>query len=125
MNTNELSLCNNHKLIVTIVRKGKASSIVDFTKKHSAKGGTILLGKGTADKKKFLKLFSVEYDPAKEIILTLVEDEKADYILDTIIEKGQLNKPGKGIAFVINVKNVCGIFHLLKLGEMLDYKEEN
>ncbi|TYQ14917.1 UNVERIFIED_CONTAM: nitrogen regulatory protein P-II family [Acetivibrio alkalicellulosi] len=120
MNENGICICDDYKLIVTIVKKGMASKVVEFTKKHGAKGGTILLGRGTQEKKGFLKMFCLDYEPDKEIILTLVKKEESDFMLDLIIEKAQLNQPGKGVSFVLSVKGISGIFHLLKMNDLLN-----
>lgn len=103
-----------YKLIITIVKRGEASKIVAATKKSGAGGGTILLGRGTASQNIYLQILGMEYEPEKEIILTLVDSEKTGEILEVITKEAQLNKPGKGIAFVISDKAIVGAFHLLK-----------
>ncbi|MGO4889216.1 P-II family nitrogen regulator [Anaerobacillus sp. MEB173] len=110
---NEL-LNMNHKLLITIVKKGAASKIVKATKAAGAEGGTILFGKGTGihEKKTFL---GITIEPEKELILTLVPVEKIDSILTAVNKAGKLDKPGNGIGFVVDVKKVAGIVHLLKL----------
>lgn len=103
-----------HKLIVTIVKKGVAKKIVKASKQAGAEGGTILYAKGTGvhENKTFL---GIAVEPEKEVILTLVQTEKVDEVLDKIVEAGKLDKPGNGVGFVINTKGVGGICHLLAL----------
>jgi nitrogen regulatory protein PII len=103
-----------HKLLVTIVKKGIASKVVKATKEAGAEGGTILFGRGTGihEQKRFL---GIPIEPEKEIILTLVPLEKVDGILSIVEKAGKLDKPGNGIGFIIDVKRVAGIVHLLKL----------
>lgn len=107
------SLLLNHKLIVTIVMKGMAKKVVSASKKAGAEGGTTILGRGTGIHE-MQKLFGICVDPQKEVILTLIESQQADKVLSAIIEAGQLNKPGFGIAFVLNVGQLTGVVHLLK-----------
>lgn len=102
-----------YKLIVTIVKKGTASRIVAETKKAGAEGGTILLGKGTAKKSIYLDFLGINFDPEKEIILTLADEKFVDNILQAIIDVSKLDKPGNGISFVINVNQLSGIFHIM------------
>ncbi len=102
----------NHKLIVTIVMKGKAKKIVEASKKAGSEGGTTILGKGTGIHE-MQKLFGICIDPEKEIILTLIDSSKSDKVLSAIVEAGQLTKPGCGIAFVLPTKHIAGIAHLL------------
>lgn len=118
MNDDELNFEEKYKLIITIVKKGLASRVVSSTKKAGVEGGTILLGKGTANKNIYLKFLGIDYDPEKEIILTLVKQEMVDPILEVIIRETQLDKPGKGVGFVINIKELAGICHLLKLNQL-------
>ncbi|RCX09987.1 nitrogen regulatory protein P-II family [Anaerobacterium chartisolvens] len=114
MNLNELTVNDSYKLIITIVKKGTASKVVGATKKAGAKGGTILLGRGTAAKNVYLEILGINYDVEKEVILTFVKHEMAEEILQVIVAEAQLNKPGKGISFIVNISKLAGIFHLLK-----------
>ncbi len=103
----------SHKMLVTIVKKGVASKIVKASKEAGAEGGTILFGKGTGihETKKF---FGISLDPEKEVILTLVPQEKIDSIVSAVEKAGKLDKPGNGVGFVIDIKKIAGIVHLLK-----------
>ena len=99
-------------LIITIVNKGRSQLVVEASKEVGAEGGTILGGRGTGVREK-AKLFGITIEPEKDLILTLVPRDNVDHVLDTIIEKAELNKPGRGITFVLEVKRVAGITHLL------------
>jgi nitrogen regulatory protein PII len=55
----------------------------------------------------------VPIEPEKEIILTAVPPEITEKVLSAVIEAGKLNRPGTGIAFVIELKKVVGICHLM------------
>ena len=100
------------ELIVTIVNKGFCEEIIEASRNAGAAGGTILTGRGTGVHE-HAKLFSFNIEPEKEVILTLVPERITDNVLEAIVKKGQLDKPGKGIAFVLNVEKVLGINHLL------------
>lgn len=103
----------NHKLLVTIAKKGMSKKIVKASKEAGAEGGTILMGKGTGiytDK----KLFGITIEPEKEVILTLIAESKLAPVMDAVVAAGNLNKPGFGIAFVLDIKKAAGIVHLLK-----------
>ncbi|WP_025027922.1 P-II family nitrogen regulator [Caldalkalibacillus mannanilyticus] len=103
----------NHKLLVTIVKKGVASKIVTASKAAGAEGGTIIYGKGTGihEMKTFFGI-TVEHD--KEMIITLMPTEKMEQIIQAIEKAGKLSTPGNGIGFVIDVQRIAGIAHLLK-----------
>ena len=107
------NLKKNHKVIVTIIKKGKAKKLCEATKKIGAEGGTTIIGRGTSVKE-FKKMFGISLDEEREVILTVIKNELVDKVFKEIIEKGELNKPGKGISFVLDIKQVDGIAHLLK-----------
>lgn len=98
-------------LIVTIVNKGASETIIKATKTAGAEGGTIIPGRGTGIRERKM-LWGIPIEPEKDIILTIVPREKTQAILAAIMEQGSLNKPGTGIAFVLELKSVAGICHM-------------
>ena len=114
MSENNFTIDERYKLIVTIVKKGAASKVVAASRTAGAEGGTIIFGRGTASKSVYLDLLGINFDPEKEIILSGVKEDKVDNVLQTITDEGKLNKPGNGIAFVVNIKGLAGIVHLMK-----------
>lgn len=113
MGTNNTEHDIEHDLIITIVNKGLSSDVIDASKEAGAEGGTILHGRGSGVHDT-AKLFGIRIEPEKEVILTLVENTKTDLIVESISKKLNINKPGKGVLFVIDVKRVAGIHHLIK-----------
>ena len=101
-----------YDLIVTIVNKGKEDVVVDASKKAGAEGGTIISGRGTGIHE-HAKLFNIPIEPEKNIVLTLIDREKTEAVLEKIMEEAELNKPGRGIAFVMEVERTVGINHAL------------
>lgn len=99
-------------LVVTIVNRGEGEKVVRASKKAGAEGGTIMLGRGTGIHEQ-VKLFGFNIEPEKEIVLTLIPYDKSQAVLETIVREVQLEKPGRGIAFIIDVKAVAGISHIL------------
>lgn len=99
-------------LIVTIVRMGFSEKIIQASRKAGAEGGTILMGRGTGVHER-KKLLGIPIEPEKEIILTVIPANKTQQVLEAIIAAGELNKPGTGIAFVLELKQLAGICHLL------------
>lgn len=100
-------------LIVTIVNKGFAEVVVDAAKKAGAEGGTIINGRGTGIHEN-MKLFGVLIEPEKEIVLTIIDRTKSENVLIAIRNAVDLNKPGMGVAFVLEIEKTVGICHLLK-----------
>ena len=101
-----------YDLIVTVVNQGDSDKVVDASKEAGAEGGTILSGRGTGIHEK-AKLFNILIEPEKEVVLTLISRDKTNDVLKAIEEGANLNKPGKGIAFVIEVEQTVGINHIL------------
>jgi len=89
-----------------------AISKEDASKKAGADGGTLLFGRGTGIHE-HAKLFGITIEPEKEMVLTLVIRDMSERVLETIVSEADLNKPGKGIAFVLEVERVVGINHLI------------
>ncbi len=104
---------DKHSMIVTIVKKGKARRICRAAKETGAEGGTTMLGRGTSTKE-FQKAFGLSLDEEREVVFTVVKKEIEDRVFEGIIESCEMNKPGTGIAFVMDLKHVAGIAHLLK-----------
>ena len=105
----EKGLC---ELIVTIVNKGDAEKVVEVSKGAGAGGGTIFFARGTGAHDQ-VKLFGIAIEPEKEVVLTLVESWKTEKVLAAIAEGLNLEQPGKGISFVLNVGKIEGYTPLM------------
>jgi nitrogen regulatory protein P-II 1 len=100
-------------VIVSIVRKGWGSTVLQASVKAGAGGGTVLCGRG-AGVHEHERIFGMAVEPEKEIVLTLAHDDRVDAILAEIVRAAELNDEGKGIAFVLPVEQVVGVAHFLK-----------
>jgi len=99
-------------LIVSIVRKGWGSRVLQASVAAGARGGTVLAARG-AGINEHEKIFGVAIEPEKEVLLTLVPTERAPAILDAIVQAAELEETGRGIAFVLPVDRVAGIAHFM------------
>ncbi|MDX9872562.1 MAG: P-II family nitrogen regulator [Clostridia bacterium] len=100
-----------YDLIVTIVNKGFSEKIIQSSRKAGAHGGTIIHGRGTGIHED-AKIFGISIEPEKEVILTLIKKDLTEVVLEAIMAAGELKKPGKGIAFVLDISKVAGISHI-------------
>ncbi|MFO7278362.1 MAG: P-II family nitrogen regulator [Pseudomonadota bacterium] len=100
-------------LIVSIVRKGWGSSVLQASVKAGARGGTVLFGRGAGIHEQE-KIFGMSIEPEKEIVLTLVRQSQVDEILEEIVRTAELNDTGRGIAFVLPVEKVVGVAHFMR-----------
>lgn len=103
----------NPCLIVSIVRKGWGDAVLEATMKAGAHGGTVLFGRGIGRNEQ-QKVFGIQIEPEKEIVLTVVPSDLKDAVLQEVERAAELNAPGRGIAFVLPVQQVTGIFHLVQ-----------
>lgn len=100
-------------LIVSIVRKGWGSTVLDASVKAGARGGTVLFGRGAGINEQE-KIFGMSIEPEKEIVLTVAYSDLIDTILQEIVKAAELNDTGRGIAFVLPVEKVVGVAHFMK-----------
>src|SRR5690554_2302352 len=96
---------NNHQLIVTIVNKGRSEEIIQASRSAGAEGGTVVYGRGTGVHE-CQTLLGIPIEPEKELILTIIPRSLTKKVLAAIIEAGDLNKSGSGIAFVLDLDKV-------------------
>jgi len=95
-------------LVVSIVDNRLTTDLLDRIEKVGVTGNTILPGRGRSSSKE-IRLFGITIEPQRDCIITLTTRDKTKEIFDTIMEFGNLNKPGQGLVFVLEVKEVGGI----------------
>ncbi|MDD3427693.1 MAG: P-II family nitrogen regulator, partial [Caldisericia bacterium] len=82
--------------------KGKAEEVIDAATKAGSKGGTIINGRWSGISET-TKLFSMEIEPEKELVIILSESEMTDSIVLSIREKLRIDEPGNGIIYIQEV----------------------
>ena len=97
-------------LIITIVGKGWGETVLDASMKAGAEGGTIMLARGVGIHEK-QKIMGICIEPEKEVVLSVISSDKKDAILSDIVSAAELDKPGKGIAFVVPIEKLVGVTH--------------
>lgn len=97
-----------YQLLVTIVDRDSGDDVVVAARNEGAKGATILHGRGTGTTE-ISKLFNIEIQPEKEIVLLVVESEKVKPVSENIHAAMGLDKPGSGVIFSIPVNQVTGL----------------
>lgn len=99
----------NYNLIITIVDRGSAESVIDAATHAGSRGGTILNGRGSGIHET-QKLFNIEIEPEKEVVLILAKHEVTEGITDAIRKELKIDDPGKGIIFVLDVTQAYGLY---------------
>ena len=97
-------------LIMGIVRHGWGDRALEASCKAGSEGCTIVLGRGVGVHE-HQKILGIPVEPEKEIVLSLTYPDKAEAVLEAIVQAAELDKPGTGIAFVIPVEKLVGVVH--------------
>ena len=105
----ELFNNKNYKLVTAIVKKGLGSRVIEIGKEAGSKDGIIVFGIGTASKNVYLDLLGINFEPEKEIVIIAAEENIAGKVLNTIANKLNMEKEGRGIAFMIPIKKIKGL----------------
>lgn len=95
------------KLLVTIVNKSKSTFYLDLLEQYEVNMQMVISGKGTANSEMLNLLGLVESD--KAVILSVVREDKIKDVLETLKEKFEKIKNGKGIAYTISMQSVIGV----------------
>lgn len=94
---------NSFQMINIIVNKGYAEDAMAAARKAGAGGGTVVLGRGTA-KEGDEKFFGVEIVPEKELLVILVEQSKAEAVVEAVQNLECFSKGGSGVVFCADAK---------------------
>lgn len=103
------------KLLIAFVADDKTDEVLTAARKAGATGATVITnarGEGAEPEKTFLGL---SLETQRNVILFLVEEHLARYILETINDVAEFQtKAGTGIAFQIDVEDAVGISHQIR-----------
>lgn len=100
--------CMYSKLTV-IVERGMAEDVMGAARKAGVGGGTIMHGRGVGAEYT-MKLFGMEIEPEKELVMILMPNTLVKKVMDAIYDELHIGEPGKGIMFVEPVAEVRGLF---------------
>lgn len=95
--------------IFVVVNKGTADDVVESAIKAGARGATIINGRGSGIHEQQI-LFAFPVEPEKEIIMVITNKDNADQIVQQIRDDIQIDKPGMGILFTININETYGLY---------------
>lgn len=98
-----------YQSITIIVDKGKGEAVVEAATQAGSRGATIINARG-AGIHETSRLFAMDIEPEKEIVLIISPREQTDAIVNSIRENFHIDKPGSGIVLVQNVTRAYGLF---------------
>jgi nitrogen regulatory protein PII len=108
--TTERGASDMYSIIFTIVDKGKAEEVIEAAESAGSTGGTIINARG-AGVHETSKLFSMEIEPEKEVVLILAQKDSVERIAETIKDRLKIEEPGNGIIFIQEVSRTYGLYH--------------
>ena len=105
-NNNNQKLTSTKKLVllVTIVRKNKVDYYLDLIEEHGVNMQLSFIGNGTTKS----AIFTDEIG-TKNIIFSVVTEDKIDEIMENLKTKFSELKDGKGVAWTMPLSSVMGV----------------
>jgi len=100
----------SYEAIFVIVDKGSLDAVIDAAEAAGSTGGTVIHGRGVGNHEKAKLLFNIEIEPEKDIVLILSRTDKTENIVNAIRESLNIDNPGAGIIFVLDVKKTLGLY---------------
>jgi len=98
-----------YKAIFVIVDKGRAEAVVEAATAAGSVGATIINARGAGIHETHV-LFSMAIEPEKEVVLILSETGSADAIVSEIRKQLEIDEPGKGLLFILDVDKAYGLY---------------
>ncbi|OFZ56554.1 MAG: hypothetical protein A2428_10645 [Bdellovibrionales bacterium RIFOXYC1_FULL_54_43] len=97
------------QLITCIIQRGKGDSIGKAAIAAGAGGATVFFARGMGLRER-LGLLGLAIVPEKEVVMIVCTESETPRIFDAIVAAGKLDTPGMGIAYVMPIYHVAGIF---------------
>lgn len=95
------------KILITIIDRSKTLFYVDLLEQFEINVQMVLYGKGTASSQMLTLLGLVESE--KSVIISYVREDKVKEALETLNDKFNKVKNGKGIAYTIPLDSIIGV----------------
>jgi nitrogen regulatory protein PII len=99
----------DYEAIFVIVDKGSLDDVLDAAGAAGSTGGTVIHGRGSGVQEK-VRLFNIEIEPEKDIILILSKKEKTEPIVNSIKDRLNIEEPGAGVIFILDVTRTLGLY---------------
>ena len=92
----------NLKALYVIVNAGFSSQIVDIARECGSTGATIINARGSYQKPQ--TILGITIDSEKEIVLSVVEEEVANKIMEAVKEKAGVGTSAHGLCYYMPVE---------------------
>ena len=106
MKQREVTVLTDASLITCMVQRGLADAIVKAAQEAGAQGATIHFAQGTGIRER-LGIVGLAVEAEKEVVSTIVANDVADRVFESMYLAGQLDTPGMGIMSMISLDKVA------------------
>ncbi len=103
----QVSSVRKLKLLVTVVDRSKTLFYEDLLEQFEVNVQMVLYGKGTANSQMLQLLGLAETE--KSVIISYIREDRVKEAMDTLEEKFQKVKNGKGIAYTVSLDSIIGV----------------
>lgn len=98
---------SNMKALYIVVNAGFAEQVVDFIRSKGSSGATIINARGISCLQK--EILGISIDREKEVVLTIIDNETADQIMEAIKQNIAFKSEAHGICFTLPVAQAVGL----------------
>ena len=111
------------KLIIALVEDNVTDAVLEAARDAGAKGSTVITSARGEGVKKSKTFFGLNLETQRDMVLLLVEEHLSRPILEVISQVCKFEeKPGRGIAFQLDVEDAVGVSH--QINELYSVVEE-
>ena len=103
----EVSSVQKVKMLITVIDRSKTLFYLDLLELFEVNVQMVLYGRGTANSEMLNLLGLIETD--KSVILSYIKEDRIKDALETLNEKFNKVKNGKGIAYTIPLDSIIGV----------------
>ena len=98
---------NKHALIVSVVKRGCSSDVMDAARAAGARGGTVIHSRGVGDGD-ISSVWGVSFQDEVDIVLIITDAEDKVKLMKAINEKCGVNSEANGITMSMPIDSVMG-----------------
>ena len=97
-----------YHLILTIVMEGYLNQVMTAAKRVGASGGTVIKGRGLANLNPG-KILGFNIEPERDIVLTIVEENMKNKVMEEITKEVGIKTPGRGVCISLPIDSAVGL----------------
>ena len=103
----EIFTDKEYKLVLTVVKTGFESDVIEAANSAGSHGGIVVQAKGISREQS--KLLGLSFDPANSLIFILVKSELVVPVMKSIYSVASVKSAARGMVFALPVSRVAGM----------------